>query len=77
MAGKGQEAQALQLKLAVAEVGFGKGGINGTKWVVAKKRGYPEESSDCRRPYPRYTDPERRAWVLKQVQGLEEAEAKL
>jgi 4-hydroxy-2-oxoglutarate aldolase len=45
--------------------------------VVAKKRGYPETSCDCRRPYPRYTDEEKRHWVLNQVSGLDELEASL
>ena len=39
--GKLAESSALQVKLSVAELGFGKGGINGTKYVVAHKRGYP------------------------------------
>ena len=76
-AGKLAEAQALQIKLSVAEWGFGKGGINGTKYVVAHKRGYPESSADCRRPYPRYTNEEKRQWVVKQVSGLDEIEAAL
>ncbi|KAL5117172.1 hypothetical protein ACEQ8H_004860 [Pleosporales sp. CAS-2024a] len=75
--GKHEDASALQIKLSVTEWGFGKGGINGTKWVVAKKRGYPEASADCRRPYPRFTDEERRKWVLNQVSGLDEIEASL
>lgn len=28
-----EQAQKLQGKLAIAELGFGDGGINGTKWV--------------------------------------------
>ena len=48
--GKHEEASALQVKLSVTEWGFGKGGINGTKYVVGHKRGYPESSTDCRRP---------------------------
>ncbi|KAF2475049.1 aldolase [Lindgomyces ingoldianus] len=75
--GKIAEAQALQIKLSVAEWGFGKGGINGTKWVVAKKRGYPETSAHCRRPYPRYSSEERRKWVVNQVSGLDFVEASL
>lgn len=75
--GKHAEASALQIKLSVTEWGFGKGGINGTKYVVAHKRGYPEESADCRRPYPRYTDAEKRKWVVNQVSGLDEIEASL
>ncbi|KAB2100814.1 hypothetical protein AG0111_0g10859 [Alternaria gaisen] len=75
--GKHDEASALQIKLSVTEWGFGKGGINGTKYVVAHKRGYPETSADCRRPYPRYTDEEKRKWVVNQVSGLDELEASL
>jgi 4-hydroxy-2-oxoglutarate aldolase len=74
---KHDEASALQIKLSVMEWGFGKGGINGTKWVVATKRGYPEASADCRRPYPRYTDGEKRKWILDQVSGLDKLEASL
>lgn len=74
---KHEEASALQIKLSVTEWGFGKGGINGTKYVVAHKRGYPESSSDCRRPYPRYADEEKRKWVVNQVSGLDEIEASL
>lgn len=75
--GKHAEASALQIKLSVTEWGFGKGGINGTKWVVAKKLGYPEASCDCRRPYPRYVDEEKRAWIFNQVSGLDKIEASL
>ncbi|KAF1358174.1 aldolase [Lizonia empirigonia] len=75
--GKHDQASALQVKLSVTEWGFGKGGINGTKYVVAHKRGYPESSADCRRPYPRYTDEEKRKWVVNQVSGLDEIEASL
>ncbi|KAK2752330.1 hypothetical protein FQN55_007370 [Onygenales sp. PD_40] len=75
--GKLEEAQVLQKKLAVAEWGFAKGGINGTKWVVAKKLGYPETSADCRRPYPKYSSEEKKQWVLNQVSNLDEIEQKL
>jgi 4-hydroxy-2-oxoglutarate aldolase len=75
--GKHAEASELQIKLSVTEWGFGKGGINGTKYVVGHKRGYPESSVDCRRPYPRYLDEEKRKWVVKQVSGLDEIEASL
>ena len=74
MAGKLQEAQAAQLELGKAEWGFGKGGINGTKWVVAKLLGYPEESCHCRRPYPKYDDKKQQAWITEvvgQLQGTE------
>ena len=76
-AGKLQEAQEAQLRLARAEYGFARGGINGTKWVVARLRGYPEESSRCRRPYPEFASPERRAWITETAGTLQEAEAGL
>jgi dihydrodipicolinate synthase/N-acetylneuraminate lyase len=69
--GKRTEAEKLQIQLAVAEWGFGKGGINGTKWVVAKYLGYPEDNACCRRPYPKFLDEEKRAWITKQVNGLQ------
>ncbi|KAF4903474.1 putative 4-hydroxy-2-oxoglutarate aldolase [Colletotrichum fructicola] len=76
-AGKLQEATAAQLKLAQMEWAFGKGGINGTKWVVAKSLGYPLASCHCRRPYPQYTDAEKQAWIAGLVAPLAEEEAKI
>ncbi|OAA53364.1 dihydrodipicolinate synthetase family protein [Cordyceps fumosorosea ARSEF 2679] len=70
-------ARELQLQLAKMETGFGKGGINGTKWVVAGLRGYAEGSWHCRRPYPQFTSAELQRWVLETVQPLVEVEAKL
>ncbi|ATY61708.1 dihydrodipicolinate synthetase family [Cordyceps militaris] len=75
--GKVDEARAMQLQLARMETGFGKGGINGTKWVVAKIRGYPEGSWHCRRPYPQFDDTARQQWVLETVQPLDKLEQKL
>lgn len=75
--GKLKEAQDLQQQLAQMEVGFGKGGINGTKWVVAKLRGYPEGSWHCRRPYPAFEDEKLKTWVLGKVQKLAKLEASL
>jgi 4-hydroxy-2-oxoglutarate aldolase len=75
--GNNEEAQALQKRLAVAEWGFGKSGINGTKWLVAKKLGYPENSSSCRRPYPKFEGEEEKKWVLRQVSGLDPIEQSL
>jgi 4-hydroxy-2-oxoglutarate aldolase len=77
VAGKLQEAEKLQKQVAVAEWGFGKSGINGTKWVVGTKLGYPETSVDCRRPYPKYEDAKKRQWVLSQVSGLDSVEQSL
>lgn len=76
-AGRLQEAAAAQFKLAQMEWAFGKGGINGTKWVVARSLGYPLTSCHCRRPYPRYTDAAKQAWISDLVAPLAEEEAKL
>ncbi|GAM36071.1 hypothetical protein TCE0_018r04875 [Talaromyces pinophilus] len=77
VAGKKAEAEELQIKLASVEWGFGKGGINGTKWVVGKFLGYPEESTWCRRPYPKFLDIGKREWIETTVKPLEEVEAAL
>lgn len=77
LAGKLDAAQKLQYTLAVSELGFGDGGINGTKWVVGELLGYPEDSRDCRRPYPKFVDKEKQQWILKQVRALEADEARL
>ena len=71
------EAQRLQLELGKMEVGFGEGGINGTKWVVAELLGYPAESRDCRRPYPRFEDAKRQQWILHTVRGLAIEESRI
>ncbi|KAH7029885.1 dihydrodipicolinate synthetase [Microdochium trichocladiopsis] len=75
--GKIKDASALQLKLAQMEWGFGKGGINGTKWVVAKLQGYPIEKCHCRRPYPEYSDAEKQEWIYGVCAPLGEEEARL
>ncbi|KAL1845648.1 hypothetical protein Plec18170_009635 [Paecilomyces lecythidis] len=76
-AGKLDKAQALQLKLATMEWGFGKGGINGTKFVVATLRGYPLESCHCRRPYPKYSDVKKQEWIYSIVRPLLEEETRI
>lgn len=75
--GKIEAAQKLQYTLSVSELGFGDGGINGTKWVVGELLGYPEKSRDCRRPYPKFDNAEKRQWILKQVTALEAEESRL
>jgi 4-hydroxy-2-oxoglutarate aldolase len=72
-----EEARTLQKQLAIAELGLGKSGINGTKWLVAKKLGYPEVSAHCRRPYPLYVDETKQKWLLNQVSGLDPIEQRL
>lgn len=76
-AGKLKEAEQAQLKLAEAEWGFGKGGINGTKWVVAKLRGYDLDSAHCRRPYPKFDDEGKQTWIEGVVKPLMETESVL
>lgn len=69
-AGKVKEAEQAQIELAKMEWGFAQGGINGTKWIVAKIRGYPAESWHCRRPYPKYGDEAKKAWISSVVEPL-------
>lgn len=76
-AGELEAAQKLQYTLAVSELGFGDGGINGTKWVVGELLGYPEISRDCRRPYPKFVSKEKQEWILQQVRVLEADEVSL
>lgn len=74
--GKREAAEALQLQLATVEWGFAKGGINGTKWVVAKHLLYPETSSACRRPYPAFDDKAKQAWIdslMKPLASIEQS----
>lgn len=59
------------------EWGFAKGGINGTKWVVANYLGYPEASCHTRRPYPKYTDASKQAWIKTIMKPLEAKEKSL
>lgn len=77
MQGKEAEATRAQLKLAQMEWGFAEGGINGTKWVVAKMLGYPQESCHCRRPYPQFSDAKKQAWMYETCDLLTQDEKKL
>jgi dihydrodipicolinate synthase/N-acetylneuraminate lyase len=76
-AGKVKEAQDAQLELAKMEWGFGKGGINGTKWIVAKLHGYPEGSWHCRRPYPVFNDEGKQEWITGVVKPYQQVEQSL
>lgn len=71
------EAEKAQLKLAKMEWGFGKGDINGTKWVVAKILGYPLSNCHCRRPFPKFSDDKKQSWILETCSALIEDEKKL
>lgn len=76
-AGKIKKAGDAQLKIAQAEWGFAKSGINSTKWVVAKYLGYPESSCHSRRPYPMFADAKKEAWITQTLRLLEVTEKKL
>jgi 4-hydroxy-2-oxoglutarate aldolase len=67
MSGRIEEANDLQITSSTCEIGFAQGGINGTKWVVARLRGYSETGSHCRRPYPRFADEKKKAWILSKM----------
>jgi len=73
--GKLREAMETQLEVAKMEWGLLKGGINGTKWIVADIRGYPSQKSQCRTPYPKYDDPEEQKWIIATVKPLEALES--
>lgn len=75
--GKREEAERLQLQLASAEWAFAKGGINGCKWIVAKRLVYPMTSAACRRPYPLYEDSEKQEWMDRTVEPLAKVETRL
>lgn len=65
------------MRISVAELGLGKGGINGTKWVVVKFRGYPDSSAACRRPYPLYKDKGKQDMIISRMKALEDVEKAL
>ena len=73
--GRFKEAKEVQLEVAKMEWGLLKGGINGTKWIVAYMRGYPHQSSHCRAPYPRYDDQEKQKWIVDTVAPLHALES--
>lgn len=77
VSGRLSEASALQISLSRCEVGFGQSGINGTKWVVAYQLGYPIASSHCRRPYPRFEEEKKKAWLLSTMETCRHIEVAL
>ena len=52
------------------EWGISTSDVNGMKWIIAKEHGYPEASRDCRRPFPKFADAEKRARVVRLVAPL-------
>ncbi|KAK2756190.1 hypothetical protein FQN54_005598 [Arachnomyces sp. PD_36] len=69
-AGRVSEATVLQQKLSMPEWGISTGDVNGMKWIVVNERGYPESSAHCRRPFPKFDDPEKKARVKNFVAPL-------
>lgn len=47
------------------------------KWIIATSRGYPEASAECRRPFPKFSDPAKRERVTRLVAPLLPVEEKL
>lgn len=60
----------LQKKLAKPEWGMSNQNVNGMKWLIAKERGYPDTSAHCRRPFPVFSNPEKRAVMVKSIAPL-------
>lgn len=77
LAGKIAAATELQKKLGGPEWGISTSDVSGMKWIVAKVRGYPEESADCRRPFPKFSDPEKKARAMRLVTPLVSVEQQL
>lgn len=77
MAGRVSEANALQISISRCEIGFGQSSINGTKWVVAHNLGYPLTSSHCRRPYPKFQDEKKKAWLSTTMETCRHIEVAL
>ncbi|KAG4428441.1 hypothetical protein IFR05_016079 [Cadophora sp. M221] len=77
LSGDRKAAEKAQIELAAVEWGFAKGGINGTKWVVAQYLGYPESSCHTRRPYPKFLDAKKQEWIMGIMKPLEAKEVSL
>lgn len=76
-AGKVTEAIELQKKLVQPELGIATSDVSGMKWITAKTRGYPESSSHCRRPIPRFVDQEKKDRAIRLITPLIPIEKKL
>lgn len=77
MDGQISAATKLQKQVSGPELGISTSDVNGMKWIIVKERGYPEASADCRRPFPKFEDPERRARVVRLVAPLLPVEKQL
>lgn len=70
MAGDVAGATELQKKLTQPEWGISTSDVNGMKWITVQQHGYPESSVHCRRPFPKFVDPEKRERVARLVAPL-------
>lgn len=76
-AGNIDAATELQKKVSQPEWGISTSDVSGMKWIIATSRGYPEASAECRRPFPKFSDPEKRERVTRLVAPLIPVEEKL
>ena len=76
-AGKITEAITLQRKVSGPEWGIGSSDVSGMKWIIAKERGYPLASADCRKPFPKFDSAEKQKRVIDYVAPLLPVEAAL
>lgn len=70
MAGQVAAATELQKKLTQPEWGIATSDVNGMKWITVKRRGYPESSVHCRRPFPKFVDAEKKDRVTRLTEPL-------
>ncbi|KAK9465761.1 Dihydrodipicolinate synthetase [Lipomyces arxii] len=70
MSGKHEEALKLQREVAECEVAFAKGGISGTKYIVAANLGYPTAAIRTRGPLPSIKTEERKEFMHGKMEIL-------
>ncbi|KAF2744143.1 aldolase [Sporormia fimetaria CBS 119925] len=75
--GKLAEAIELQKKLTKPEWGISHENINGLKWIIVKELGYPEGSEHSRRPFPKFTNVEKRQAMADSIKPIRSIEAAL
>lgn len=68
--GQIQAAIELQTKEGMPEWGIASSDVSGMKWIIAHELGYPMTSAHCRRPFPKYSDPEKQERSKKLVSTL-------
>ena len=58
------------------ELGIATSDVSGMKWIIAHSLGY-QTTADCRRPFPKFDDPEKQARVKNMVAPLIPVEEQL